>query len=400
MGRPAKREKGLYTRTDAQGRVWWHFRIYLSKREIRGGPFATKHEAKAAREALASDYRRGRVDPDGGWQTIADVFARHVALRATRKDQRSQNRFSTWWLARCHATGLTRVKDLSPHFLRTVRDELAAPVATRTPKPEARRAGATINRYFRWLHAALESVKTTQRQLFDSWHWETESKGRMRNLSVDDEARLAAALGSPYDRWMRLAILSGLRQSEMFLLEWTNVDLDRCLVTLPSTKSGHTQFVHLSAEATAILRSFDSWQRSRWVFPSENPATPLNTANFYHRVWLPAVRHAGIDHLRWHDLRHCGASRLAESGANASTLAEFLRHAGLSLVRRYAHLSQPHLKAAAELVSRFGQNRGQTPDQTGKEPETRGANVERTQAQKTAEVSVQQGDLNGAGDPD
>lgn len=400
MGRPAKREKGIYFRVDASKRVWWYFRIYLAKREIRGGPFAGKQEARSAREGLASDYRRGRVDPDGGWQTIADVFARHVALRATRKDQRSQHRFSTWWLARCHADGLVRVKELSPHFLRTVRDELAAPVATRTAKPEAHRAGATINRYFRWLHAALESVKTTQRQLFDSWRWEPESKGRVRNLSVEEESRLAAALGPPFDKWMRLALLTGLRQTEQFSLEWKNVDLERQMLCLPNTKSNSTQFIHLSMEAVEILRGFNSWSTSRWVFPSLNPATRLNTANFYHRTWLRAIRAAKIEHLRWHDLRHCAASRLAESGANASTLAEFLRHSNLGLVKRYAHLSQPHLKAAAELVSCFGQNRGQTPDQTGNKPETHEANGGRTQAQKTAKVTVQQGDLNGAGDPD
>jgi hypothetical protein len=49
------------------------------------------------------------------------------------------------------------------------------------------------------------------------------------------------------------------------------------------------QHVHLNQEAMSILRGFDSWQRSKWVFPSENPATPLDVRNFYNRVWLPAL---------------------------------------------------------------------------------------------------------------
>jgi len=95
-----------------------------------------------------------------------------------RKDRWSQRRFAAWWLVRFQMAGLTRVKDLTVRFLQTVRDELTAPLThdstRREAPPETRRAGATINRYFRWLHAALESVKTTQRQLFDGWTWESE----------------------------------------------------------------------------------------------------------------------------------------------------------------------------------------------------------------------------------
>lgn len=70
------------------------------------------------------------------------------------------------------------------------------------------------------------------------------------------------------------------------------------------------------------------------------------------------------------------------------------------LVRRYAHLSQLHLQAAAELVSRFGQSRNDTPEETGKKPETRGLRGERTRTSKTPKVSVSPEELSGAGDPD
>ena len=121
-------------------------------------------------------------------------------------------------------------------------------------------------------------------------------------------------LGSDHAPWARLAILTGLRQAEQFRLEWKNVDLDRGLLTLPTTKAGGVQYVHLNDEAKAILRGFDSWQRSKWVFPSENPATPIDPRNFYSRVWMPAVKAAGIEWAMWHDLRHTFASRLAMEG--------------------------------------------------------------------------------------
>jgi len=92
---------------------------------------------------------------------------------------------------------------------------------------------------------------------------------------------LLKALGERYALWARLAILTGLRQDEQFKLRWTDVDLERGFLTLPETKAGEVQYVPLNEEAKAILKAFDSWQRSVWVFPSQNPATPINARNFY-----------------------------------------------------------------------------------------------------------------------
>lgn len=60
-------------------------------------------------------------------------------------------------------------------------------------------------------------------------------------------------------------------------------------------------------EAVTILRGLDSWKHSAWVFPSENPATCIDPRNFYTRVWVPAVKRAGIEWVTWHDLRHRSA---------------------------------------------------------------------------------------------
>ena len=181
-----------------------------------------------------------------------------------------------------------------------------------------------------------------------------EPKGKTRFLSIEDEKRLLEKLGPIYGPWARLAILTGLRQSEQFGLQWKNFDLERGLQTLLVTKAGGVQYVHLNEEATTFLRGMDSWQRSKWVFPSENPATSLDVRNFYNRVWLPALGKAGIEWTTWHDLRHTFASRLAMNGQNEGTIAALLRHSTTALVKRYAHLSPSHLKAAVEGVAGFG----------------------------------------------
>ena len=103
--------------------------------------------------------------------------------------------------------------------------------------------------------------------------------------------------------------------------------MDRGHVTLPTTKAGVEQCAHLNENAVAILRTFVSWQRSKWVFPShDNPANPIDAQNFYKRIWIPSVKRAGIEWATWHDLRHTYASRLGMTGANDVTIAALLRH--------------------------------------------------------------------------
>ena len=58
--------------------------------------------------------------------------------------------------------------------------------------------------------------------------------------------------------------------------------------------------------------------------------------------WENALRVAGISEFHWHDLRHTAASYLAMSGASVVEIADILGHKQLSMVRRYAHLSESH----------------------------------------------------------
>ena len=54
------------------------------------------------------------------------------------------------------------------------------------------------------------------------------------------------------------------------------------------------------------------------------------------------VAKAGLRDFRFHDLRHTCASYLAMNGASPNEIADVLGHKTLSMVKRYAHLSNAH----------------------------------------------------------
>ena len=64
-----------------------------------------------------------------------------------------------------------------------------------------------------------------------------------------------------------------------------------------------------------------------------------------------ALETAGIKDFKWHDLRHCTASYLAMNGASLSEIAEVLGHKTLSMVKRYAHLSDGHVSSVIESMN-------------------------------------------------
>ena len=78
----------------------------------------------------------------------------------------------------------------------------------------------------------------------------------------------------------------------------------------------------------------------RWLFPRADGQSPIDIR----KAWENARDAAGLVDFRFHDLRHSTASYLAMSGASQLEIAEVLGHRTLQMVRRYAHLSESHVK--------------------------------------------------------
>lgn len=103
--------------------------------------------------------------------------------------------------------------------------------------------------------------------------------------TLEQEGKLAEALGQIEYSWLRLAILTGLRQANQFSLckEW--VDLEAGIVLVPQTKNRQPRVVLLSQEAAEILRAqMARHPDSPWVFLGfRRTQQPLNPRWYYIR---------------------------------------------------------------------------------------------------------------------
>jgi integrase len=66
--------------------------------------------------------------------------------------------------------------------------------------------------------------------------------------------------------------------------------------------------------------------------------TPISRNTFRTRVWLPAVRAAGVGYdVRVHDLRHAHASWLLTGGSDLESVMDRMGHAQIITTQKYLH---------------------------------------------------------------
>lgn len=66
---------------------------------------------------------------------------------------------------------------------------------------------------------------------------------------------------------------------------------------------------------------------------------PIHYTNWRSRVWVPATQRAGLEGVRYHDLRHAHASLLIDAGIDPVKVSRRLGHSRTSItVDRYSHL--------------------------------------------------------------
>lgn len=171
------------------------------------------------------------------------------------------------------------------------------------------------------------------------------ARGRDRRLEPGEEQRLFAACAASRARMLapvvRVAIETGMRMGEILALQWRHVDLTARVATLPDTKTGEARQVPLSTAAVAAIASLPRHITNGRVFWSWQRADSLEN------VWRRTVKTAGIEDLRFHDLRHEAVSRLFELGLNPMEVSSISGHKTLQMLKRYTHLK------ASELVKKL-----------------------------------------------
>ena len=341
--------------TANDGKITYRVRIRMKGCPLQTASFERLTDARRWAQQTETAIREGRYFKTRKAQrhTLAELIDRYLVDILPRKSPgniNAQRGQLTWWREQLGARTLA---DLTPPLLAEYRDKLAAGY----PGTE-RRGPATVVRYLAALSHCL-SVAVKEYQWLDDSPLRKVSKpkepcGRVRFLSAEERAALLTACEVSPNPYLFpvvvLALSTGMRAGEIMNLEWRDVDLARGWLTLRETKNGTMRGVPLAGKALDLVKEHARIRRrldTPLLFPGNNPGKPVDLR----APWNTAVKRAGIQDFRFHDLRHSAASYLAMNGASLNEIAAVLGHKTLSMVQRYAHLSESHQTGVVERMN-------------------------------------------------
>jgi integrase len=180
---------------------------------------------------------------------------------------------------------------------------------------------------------------------------------RERFLSATELARLGRALAAtertnrvtPFGlAAIRLLIFSGARASEILGLTWADVDLGAGAVRI--ARKGRAGTLYLAPPALAVLKSLPRLDGNPHVIAGGLRGRALTIWGL-EQTWQVVRDAARLDGVRLHDLRHSFASVAAGSGQSLPVIGALLGHSQAQTTKRYAHLADDPLRAAAKAVA-------------------------------------------------
>jgi len=159
-------------------------------------------------------------------------------------------------------------------------------------------------------------------------------------------------------------LVTGLRRGELLGLKWSDIDLKKGIIHVrrqilrqngkiieaPLKTKNSYRDIAIGADTIDVLKGMD--QISEYVFPSPHggPMSPDSVLHMLQRV----LKRAGLERIRFHDLRHTFSVLALQNGVDVKTLSAMLGHysAGFTL-DTYAHVTTSMQKQAANAVGNF-----------------------------------------------
>jgi integrase len=201
-----------------------------------------------------------------------------------------------------------------------------------------------------------------------------------RALTEDDKQRLlrTAVMRPEWETAYLAAILclnTTARGCELKGLQWTDVDLFGKTLTIRKSKTAAGErtvpLTDVAASALARLRtraeSFGPVEAGHYVFAAFTPKftfsgkkvigynvtgfDPTRHVNSWRSAWRTLTKEAGLSGFRFHDLRHCAITQLAENGTSDSTIMAIAGHVSRRMLERYSHVRMEAKRNAMEALA-------------------------------------------------
>ncbi len=333
--------QGIYRRPDSG--LWWiNATLPNGKRVRQSAGTDDRGDAEAYLAKLKLDaYRETHfgIKPQRSWQ---EAVVRYLELKRTLKSFSDRQRIC---------------RQLDRYLGDKMLNQINGDVIWTIVQGELKRGNkpATVNR-------TLATIRSLLRMARDEWQWiDTFPKIRLlageverdRWLTHEEAERLIRCCAPHLAALVRYALATGCRAAEITGLEWSRVDLDRRTAWLNQTKNGTPRGVPLNEDAIEVLRE-QIGKHLQFCFTYEGKPLRADVTN---TAWHSALKRAGIEDFRFHDLRHTWASWHRQAGTSCDEVKDLGGWKSRTMVDRYAKFATENLLSAASRIERGGSGR-------------------------------------------
>ena len=184
-----------------------------------------------------------------------------------------------------------------------------------------------------------------------------------------------------YRALILLALDSGARRGEITALRWSDLNFEtrtlkidnslkvvRGIVDEKKAKTNSSnRVIFLSEETINVMRAYKEWQDncikqmgSKWkgtdrIFTAEN-GEHMHPATCYN-IFMKILKRYGLEHIRFHDIRHTSASLMISQGVNIKAVSERLGHASINITSDiYTHTFENDKIKCANIFDKIAKN--------------------------------------------
>ena len=324
-----------------------------------------KQAALARMHEIEAERCRGQEQPRIGKLTLGQHLDAWLVHEKTQVSHRSYDGYES--IVRVHlrpSLGSLSLAKLQPQALQSYYARACS--GGLSPR--------TVAKHHRLLYSALKYavrqrlIVRNMAELVDPPRWRPKE---MRSLSSEEVGRLLDACDAVTYPLVYVAVCSGLRQGEVLALRWRDIDLDQGTISVARTLHHRRGVIEFTEPKTGRSRRRVSATRSLVAYLTGyrqdrkilGMPTKADDLAFCHRDGRPispstlahaftaAARRAGLENVRYHDLRHTFASIAFSRGAAPKLIQEALGHSSVAFTMdTYSHLIPGANDSVADLL--------------------------------------------------
>lgn len=329
----------LYKRKDSP--YWW-CSIGSDTRLSTG----TADRAAAEEFERVLTQRKWRVEKLGDRAAVAWAEVAERWVNESAKHKRRDRELLKWLNARIGGASVSDVAD-SDALEELRRDGLADGWSQSTVDRMMGTVNAVLHACARWRYLEHVPIVPMYRPQRDE----------PRFLTPAELDRLCGHMPMHLALAARFAVATLLRMRAQTRMTWDRVNIEERRAWIPKAhqKAGRTFGVSLNLEAVRCLRALraiNGPKAERVFLWQGRPIDDCNT-----KAFKDAVQAAGVAPLRWHDLRHTGASWAVQSGVSLPELMLLGDWKDYRSVLVYSHFAPENARVASDRIAEWARKR-------------------------------------------